>query len=123
MTENRKPKPDFLKLWLIIVTVISGPVWFIIAYVFTDILIFDFGYFGAVWKVEKLFLLSWILGIVLLPTILVSSWIFWRQGKRKLSTLFSLIQILHTYYVFVTHTEADWILGITFSFLRELFGR
>ena len=44
MTENEKRKPDYLKWWLVIVTIFSGIAFFITAFLFIFIIVLHYGF-------------------------------------------------------------------------------
>ena len=83
MDENKKPRIDFLKWWLVIVTILSIGVLFILV----------FQLIGLDW--------DWILGptfmvflIVVIPILSIMSWKYYLSGNKRLSTILSIIQIL-----------------------------
>ena len=79
MTENGKPKIDFLKWWLWNVTIFSGLIFFIVGYaLITDFIrhFIEFCY------------------IVLTPIMLFFSWKHCQRDKRGISILFSVILVI-----------------------------
>ena len=85
MTENEKPKSDFLKWWLIIVTLFSG----------FDLLFSVYMFYLSirVWYPPippLIFVVPPMASIVLIPLFLYFSWRGKRDGKERASLLYSI---------------------------------
>ena len=88
MAENGEPKPDYLKGWLITLTVISGLVWLICTIsIINSFLEFPFP------PTSRLDFIVY--GCIFLPPITLSlSWILWQKDKREASGVISFFQVL-----------------------------
>lgn len=101
MTENEKSKIDSLKRWLIVLTVISVPSWFISVDLSSDFSCHD-----------SISIPGSVISIVLSPIMLYFSWKNWIEDKRGLSIRYSVFQVLVLVISLVTWF---WI-GLTKAF-------
>jgi hypothetical protein len=104
MTENEKLTTDYLKWWLIILTIVSGLVWIGVILELTGVnqscskyLIEGINEFIGIDKngffLRSMYLLA-VLGYVMTPLVLYLSWRFWRLDVKKKSKTLSIIQII-----------------------------
>ena len=89
MTENEKPKPDYLKWWLIILTVVSGLIWLPPS---AAMLLYFPVVVARGFSINNFLSMLFIIGTT--PLMVFFSWRHWWREKRGLAIIFSAIQIL-----------------------------
>jgi len=86
MEENRNSKPEYFKLWLVFLTIVSVFIWLITV----RVLISSFRYYPD----SPVVFLPFAALEILIPYIAISSWSHQRSGRKKESALDSLMLLI-----------------------------
>lgn len=91
MTDIDKPKRDNLKVWLIILTIIS--------ILFLPVVVYIFILYWDLWAGVD-YIIGF-MGIFSQPILLLYSWKYWKVGRLKLSLVLSIIQCIVSLTMFL----------------------